>query len=681
MGNNNSLEKEERLPFHLEHEVEEYKKQKGLHEKDVLLLRRRLKRCKLADFSLGDIVEQNENHCTRQCSHKGRIFTMKITTCSTEPFEVSLLQNLPPHVNVNSLITSFQDTPPQDAILAKTNSNSLVSYLIYEHFGTTLEEVLTKGPEAVGIVQMENISAEIGFALLWLQQHQILHCDLAPHNILVDESGSVCVSNFEHAIKLDKRSKARCNGILAPELNTATHRDYPALASYEFGMFLQSIHLGTKYKFIQKISKSRDQFVQLNNLISSLTSDSKNARISLRNAVSKILSPSFKLEICDKGSELGDAQCQYYLAMRFKTGELVSKDTSKAFNLFCKSADQGYAPAMNEVGNCYSQGLHVELSLSMGSEYYQKAAEHNYPPAMYNLGTCYYNGDGMEKNYERAAELFQWCSDMGNINAIFKLGVCYRLGNGVPQNITTATTLYTRASNEGHLQATTSLAYLYQHGIGIAKNESKAVDLYKAAAERGDSIAMYNLGEYNANKPTSFDQGELPLRSIQWFEQSAALKNVKAMRRLGYYYAMDQGTTMHRGFALLEAAAAQGDSESMYLLGRLYHLHSNPRESFTMFERACTQGFGFAFSELGNCYAKGLGTEKDVNQAIKWFLRGVEVDDAMAYDSLGIAYYKGLGVPRNRKKAIDYFQLGAAKGHNQSRRALKEISSKIPMSQ
>ena len=58
---------------------------------------------------------------------------------------------------------------------------------------------------------------------------------------------------------------------------------------------------------------------------------------------------------------------------------------------------------------------------------------------------------------------------------------------------------------------------------------------------------------------------------------------------------------------------------------------------------------------LGNCYYFGMGTEKDVNTAIKWWKDSADAGNAYAMAQMGDCYYHGLGVEKDLAKAIEYY--------------------------
>lgn len=60
-----------------------------------------------------------------------------------------------------------------------------------------------------------------------------------------------------------------------------------------------------------------------------------------------------------------------------------------------------------------------------------------------------------------------------------------------------------------------------------------------------------------------------------------------------------------------------------YLLGRGCEM--NPLESFKCFQRAAIQNYAEAQYWLGYCYSWGIGVEKNIEEANKWYKKAEEL--------------------------------------------------------
>jgi len=61
----------------------------------------------------------------------------------------------------------------------------------------------------------------------------------------------------------------------------------------------------------------------------------------------------------------------YELVLAYYEGDSVPEDDDKAFELFQKAADQGYAPAKHYLGIMYYEGLGVDQNYHKAFEWFQ----------------------------------------------------------------------------------------------------------------------------------------------------------------------------------------------------------------------------------------------------------------------------------------------------------------------
>jgi hypothetical protein len=67
-------------------------------------------------------------------------------------------------------------------------------------------------------------------------------------------------------------------------------------------------------------------------------------------------------------------------------------------------------------------------------------------------------------------------------------------------------------------------------------------------------------------------------------------------------------------------------------------------------------GSGAAMYELGVMTERGHGTEKNIDEAIKWYQKAIENDSSSAYVRLGKIYLEGVSVDKNYDLAFQYLQ-------------------------
>lgn len=113
----------------------------------------------------------------------------------------------------------------------------------------------------------------------------------------------------------------------------------------------------------------------------------------------------------------------------------------------------------------------------------------------------------------------------------------------------------------------------------------------------------------------------------------------------------------------LYRAAKQGDTEAIYILGKMLldgeAFERSPRLAYTYILKSARHGFPMAQLELASMYDKGIGTEVDKKLAIKWYVNAAEKEVPEAYMPLGIHYLEGTAVEKNTELAIKYLTKSA----------------------
>ncbi len=81
------------------------------------------------------------------------------------------------------------------------------------------------------------------------------------------------------------------------------------------------------------------------------------------------------------------------------------------------------------------------------------------------------------------------------------------------------------------------------------------------------------------------------------------------------------------------------------------------------YEPAAMRGDAAAQCRLAECYDKGLGTEKNPEQAAQWYLKAAMQGNAEAQYRLGLCYYLGKGVEQDNAKAVEWYGKAAQQGY------------------
>ena len=167
------------------------------------------------------------------------------------------------------------------------------------------------------------------------------------------------------------------------------------------------------------------------------------------------------------------------------------------------------------------------------------------------------------------------------------------------------------AKKKAEIKKIVDLAEDYYHGRnGKSKDYKKAVANYLIAAEAGDTFSLYSLGwcyEYGLGVEQSARE------AVKWYSKAieqgskSAKERLKNAKKLGedYYYGSNgKSKDYEKAVANYLISAEAGEAYSQYCLGW--------------------------------CYEKGLGVEKSVEEAEKWYRKAAEQGEKNAKERLGI---------------------------------------------
>lgn len=214
---------------------------------------------------------------------------------------------------------------------------------------------------------------------------------------------------------------------------------------------------------------------------------------------------------------------------------------------------------------------------------------------------------------------------------------------GIKQNDSEAVKWYTEAAKQGFRIAQYFLAKHYIEGKGVEKNDKKAVIFFTLAAEQGWLEAKKMLDE-NC-KEIECDRVEM----ANWLIQAAEKGYAWAQYKLGECYANNVGVQKN------EAKAIEWYSKAVEQWREIKF-----RKSYT---KDLTHGIPEAQFKLGNCYANGIGVNKDVDRAVNLYTKAAEQEYVEAQYELGMCYYYGRGVVEDKEKAVDWLIKAAEQGH------------------
>ncbi|MFT3782587.1 MAG: tetratricopeptide repeat protein [Nibricoccus sp.] len=184
-------------------------------------------------------------------------------------------------------------------------------------------------------------------------------------------------------------------------------------------------------------------------------------------------------------TDVADPVYQYVIGFRYLEGDGLEKDYVLATHWFTKAAEQGYAPAQQQLGFMYALNYGVPRNYEKALYWYRKAADQNYILAIFNLSTFYFNGEGVKRDLAEAARWMRKGAELGDPGCQTQLAGHYAKGEGVTKDPVQAFHWYMEAALQGNTYAQFNIGSMYEHGEGIPKDEVEALAWYNLSPTNG----------------------------------------------------------------------------------------------------------------------------------------------------------------------------------------------------
>ena len=354
--------------------------------------------------------------------------------------------------------------------------------------------------------------------------------------------------------------------------------------------------------------------------------------------------PSSKLAALREKAEQGDEQSQWELGVAYFSGDAVTQDFAEARKWLSKAAAQeNDAESQYTIGSLFfNMGMSsgVSQDLIEATTLLRKSAEQGYVPAQNLLGQMYLAGTGVTKNAAEAAKWLRKAAEQGDEQSQWMLGAAYAEGNSVTQDLAEAKKWLGKAADQGNTDAKEALKQLdtIKTDPGIALLRHKAGE---DANGQGDAKAQYELGlAYAYGKGVLKDTD----KAATWFRLAAVqgLENARGM--LAAMYACNRmvpDDASEAAIALREQAE-QGDADAQYVL-QLASAHGesaaldaamDASKTTKLFLKAAERGNADAQRFLGEAYASGKGVAKDLTEAAKWYAQAADAGQSDAVEAL-----------------------------------------------
>lgn len=251
-----------------------------------------------------------------------------------------------------------------------------------------------------------------------------------------------------------------------------------------------------------------------------------------------------------------------------------------------------------------------------------------------------------------AFSYYRVAADAAYLPAVERVADMYMKGQGASQDIREVRKYLMQLGAAGKTDAYLRLADYYETGVFEGDpNPSAAVELYRLAAEAGDTRGMVLLGDRLAD---GSGVAENPEEALAWYAKAASNGSEEGKKR---------GEKLKR------------DAETAYRTATDL-LASAPDKAVEQLTFAAKTGHAEALTALGDCYAEGIGTKKNISCAMDLYLRAAEQGNLRALYRMGCLYMQNDGVRFNARLARACLVNARNKGYTPAEEALAALDAR-----
>jgi hypothetical protein len=183
-------------------------------------------------------------------------------------------------------------------------------------------------------------------------------------------------------------------------------------------------------------------------------------------------------------------------------GEIVTRDTARAAQLYQQSAELGHAPAMFNLAGLIAQGQ-AEGDTAHMLKLLRNSAAQGYGKAQLQLARMLLYGDQVDQDEREAARLFHAAAKQNIGWAQYYFAVLLQKGRGITRNLEASRHWFELAAQANIPPAQYELGLIYRGGFGVVSDEKKGNQLIEQAASAGLPEAKAYLEQLNSTSTSS----------------------------------------------------------------------------------------------------------------------------------------------------------------------------------
>lgn len=529
-------------------------------------------------FCSRDVLERDEVIPLKD--HAGH-YQLGLQTFTREAHVLATLQNI-------AVVVKFFDCFEENG----------TAYIIMEYVrGQTLKDYCRT--HALPVKKLLKLLRPTIDGLVLVHHSGVLHRDISPNNLMVQEDGTVKLIDFGAATSLEAAENGfALNRIFAapeqyrPDGRVGPWTDVYGMAATLYTILSQESPLSAPERLKTDTIKEDWQ---------------PRERVSRR--VRQTIFHSLALNPDRRPQTMEEFRAELYrLPYPLQTRKQKALYTVKVLAVVCL-LEAGALGAW--YCGTYKVPRQVQLALS--------AAVLGNEEAGYKLAYNYFRGHGGDEKFhedlDKASYWYEWCIRHGSLDAAVDYAKLLEDGNGFTQDIPKAIEYLRIGEAAGDPTALNNMAIHYLIGDYVEQNVPLAIDYFTRAAQAGIPIAMTNLGAaYRDGVGCEKD----PQKAFSYFQMAAQQDEPLGTLCLGECYyegiGVEKNTVKYLEYAY--RAATLGSDEALFRLGEFYRTElMDYQEAMYFYRLLMDRNIGEGYYGAAILYRDGLGVEADPYEA------------------------------------------------------------------
>ena len=254
-----------------------------------------------------------------------------------------------------------------------------------------------------------------------------------------------------------------------------------------------------------------------------------------------------------RGIANGDSLCQYHMALMYRDGLGVPKDSVKASTYFKAAAEQDLPASQSALGAMFLDQGDVDTA----GRYFELSARNGFTEAFYYLAEMTNKGIGREKHCGMATAYYKIVAEKAEVlhSSFAQANTAYANGD-----LETALIFSMMAGEQGYESAQANVAYILDEQTSALSSAMSSAPAFRSQPRSTSA------------RQSILRNGALAL--IYW-TRSAKQNNIDSLLKMGDYYFLGHGTSTDMDKASTCYHAAAESHHSAQALWNLGWMHEN----------------------------------------------------------------------------------------------------------